>query len=150
MDTDFSVNSGQDDQPGLAHRLMSVMLDVLRKRLEFGFLQQLTESTLTVPVGSEVLSVMFAQVFDFGGGMLVVDLPAFVTRTTVKARILRGFAHLPSFAALAGWLVWAAVVKRHRWAVRMPAECGTGEGAGLPDGTGSVTFTAGLDRGFEG
>src|ERR1700678_3753223 len=102
---------------------MSVMLDVLRKRLEFGFLQQLAEGSLTVPVGSEVFFVMFAQVFDFGGGMLVVNLPALVTGTTVEARILRGFAHLPSFAALAGWLVWAAVARRHRRAVRMPAEC---------------------------
>jgi hypothetical protein len=82
---------------GLAHRLMTVVFDVLSKRLELGFLEQLTESALAVSVGGEVLAVVFAQVFDFGGGMLVVDPPAFFAGTAVQARILWGFTHTSSF-----------------------------------------------------
>jgi hypothetical protein len=91
---------------------MAVMLDVLGQGLELGFLQKLAEGALPVPIGGEMLSVMFAQVFDFRGGVLVVDLSALVTGTTVEAWFLRGFAHIPSFAATAALLVWAAGLSR--------------------------------------
>jgi hypothetical protein len=81
---------------------MPVMLDVLGQRLEFGLLQQLPEGTLTIPIRSEVLSVVFAKVFDLRSGMLVIDLTILVTGTTVEAWILRGLAHVGSFAAEAG------------------------------------------------
>ena len=47
--------------------------------------------------GGEVLAVVFAQVPDFGGGMLVVNLPAFLAGTAIQARILWGVTHTSSF-----------------------------------------------------
>ena len=78
-----------------------MMLDVLGKRLEFGFLQKVSKGALAVPTGSEILPVVFAQVFDLRGGMFVVDLSALVTCTTIEARILRCFAHVDSSIATA-------------------------------------------------
>jgi hypothetical protein len=43
------------------------------------------------------MAVMLAQVPDFGGGMLVVDLSAFFAGATVQARILWDVAHINSF-----------------------------------------------------
>src|ERR1700677_3753552 len=79
------------------HRLVAVVFDVLGERLELGFLEQLTESALAVPIWGEVLAVMLAQVLDLRGGMLVIDLPALFASTAVQARILRGVAHTNSF-----------------------------------------------------
>lgn len=76
-----------------------MMLDVLGERFELGFLQQLAEGAFAVPVGGEVLAVVFAQMFDFCGGVLVVDLSVLVAGTTVEAWFLWSFAHVPSFAA---------------------------------------------------
>ena len=67
---------GVQNDLGRAHRLVTVVFHVLRERLEFGFFEQLTERALAVPVRGEVVAVVLAQVLDFGGGMLVVDLPA--------------------------------------------------------------------------
>jgi hypothetical protein len=41
---------------------------------------------------------VFAQVFDFRGGMLVVDLSALFAGTAVQAGILGGVTHISSFA----------------------------------------------------
>jgi hypothetical protein len=72
-----------------------------------------------------MLSVMFAQMFDLRGGMLVIDLPVLVTGTTVEAWMLWSFTHVPSFTALEGWLVWMVAVKRNcRAAAESLEECG--------------------------
>jgi hypothetical protein len=80
-------------------RVVSVVLDVLGERFELGFLQQLAEGALAVPVWGEVLAVVFAQVLDLRGGVLVVDLSVLVAGTTVEAWVLWSLAHIPSFAA---------------------------------------------------
>jgi len=84
---------------------MSVMLDVLREGFELGLLEEFAEGALAVPIWGEVLSVVFTQVFDLRGGMLVVDLPVFVTGTTVEAWILWAIAHVLSLTAIEGLLV---------------------------------------------
>jgi len=44
-------------------------------------------------------------VFDLRGGMLVIDLPVFVTGTTVEAWIFGAVAHIGSLTAIEGLLV---------------------------------------------
>jgi hypothetical protein len=72
------------------------MLDVLRKRLEGGLLEEFSYSALAIPIGGEVFFVVFTQVFDLRGGVLMIDLPVFVA-----ARPSR-----PGFFGLSlGWLL---------------------------------------------
>jgi hypothetical protein len=85
--------------------MVSVMLDVLREGFELGLLEEFAEGALAVPVGGEVFSVVFTQVFDLRGGMLVIDLPVFVTGTTVEAWIFGAVAHIGSLTAIEGLLV---------------------------------------------
>jgi hypothetical protein len=61
-----------------------------------------------------MLSIVFAQVFDFRGGMLVVDLPTLVTRTTIEAWFFRSFGHVDSSTAT-GWLVGPPLSRRNRY-----------------------------------
>jgi hypothetical protein len=49
-----------------------------------------------------MLSVVFAEVFDFGGGVFVVDLSVLVAGTTIEAWILWSFAHVSSIIVEAG------------------------------------------------
>ncbi len=67
-----------------------MMFDVLCERLEAGFLEQLTKRALAIPTRGEMMAIVFAQVLDFGGGMLVVDLPALLAGAAVQSRIFGG------------------------------------------------------------
>jgi hypothetical protein len=85
--------------------MMPVMLDVLREGLELRFLEEFAKGTLAVPIGGEVLSVVLTQVFDLRSGMLVINLPIFVTSTSVEAWILWAITHVRSLTAIEGLLV---------------------------------------------
>jgi hypothetical protein len=52
-----------------------------------------------------MFSVVFPKVFDLRGRMLVIDLPVFVTGTTVEAWIFGAIAHIGSLTAIEGLLV---------------------------------------------
>src|ERR1700722_8834650 len=80
-----------------AHRLMSMVFHILCERLEFGFLEQFTERALAIPIRCEVMAIMLTQVFDFRGGMLVVDLSALFAGAAIQAGILGGITHISSF-----------------------------------------------------
>lgn len=82
-----------------------MMLNVLREGFELGLLEEFALGALAVPIGGEVFSAVFPQVFDLRGGMLVVDLPVLVTDTTIEAWIFRAVAHIGSLTAIEGLLV---------------------------------------------
>ena len=92
---------------------MAVMFDVLCERLEAGFLEQFTESALAIPIRSEVMAVVFAQVLDFGGGVLVVDLPALLAGAAVQSRIFGGITHTNSFCGFWAWRGAASLGSGH-------------------------------------
>jgi hypothetical protein len=89
----------QNNLSGRVERLVAMVFDILGERLELGLLEQFPKGALSVPIRGEVMTVVFAEVLDFGRGMLVIDPSVLVARATVKARMFGGFTHANSFRA---------------------------------------------------
>lgn len=99
----WNYGRGALDSLSLALGVVTVMLHVLGERFELGFPEQLAERAISIPTGGEVQTIVCAQVLYLRGGVLVLDLSAFLPSTAVESRIFGSVTHTDSFLSDEQW-----------------------------------------------